>query len=380
MELGVENRFGAVALAFGLLVAAIAIGATPAVGAGYHPRDHHHQQPRRTYAPPKGKVFHGVSETRLGVPDVKLFQHQVGAHPAVLEDFYHWGTPLSTGALDRWRQSQTRGILSLSTAGGGGQPELISPGQIAGGRGDDYMIRLNQSIDASGQVVYIRLMPEMNGSWNPYGAYGADGRRRDAHHSTKQFRAAWRRFSIVVRGGTVRSINRRLVALHMPRLLRAGGAHDPVYAAANVDGALAKPKVALIWNPQTTSSPNVRHNRPADYWPGRKYIDWVGADIYSKYATPGVRTSLSKFYARYKGVPFMIGEYSPWDSDPKGRFVRWLFDWAKQHERTRMLVYYRSVYALSPWDIAHFDRARAALRQILNSGRFMNYAPGTRLK
>jgi hypothetical protein len=322
-------------------------------------------------------VFHGVSDTRLGLADLSLFQHEVGAHPAVLEDFYHWGTPLTTGALDRWKQSRTRGILSLSTAPGG-QAEVISPGQIANGRGDDYILKLNESIAASGQVVYIRLMPEMNGAWNPYSAFSADGHRRNRAHSTAMFRDAWRRFAIIVRGGTLRSINQRLVALHLPRVLRAKGLRDPVYRNAGVPPKLPRPRVALIWNPQTISSPNVRGNAVAGYWPGRRYVDWTGADIYSKYATPGVRAALTSFYRQHRGMPFMIGEYSPWDNDSRGAFVRWLFRWAKQHGRTKMLVYYRSVYAASPWDIVHFPKARGALRHILDSPRFAEFAPGTR--
>ena len=47
-------------------------------------------------------------------------------HPAVLEDFYHWGTPLGTGAFHRWNATRTRGVLSLSTAPGG-LPEIVSP-------------------------------------------------------------------------------------------------------------------------------------------------------------------------------------------------------------------------------------------------------------
>jgi hypothetical protein len=381
-----ESRVGAAVRALGVLAAVVAIGAAPAMGAGHRHRHHHHHHHRHhhrnahlrpTYAPPKGKVFHGVTETRLGVPDVKLFQQQVGDHPAVLEDFYHWDTPLTSGALDRWRASQTRGILSLST-GPGGEPGQISPGQIARGLGDEYMVELSQSIAESGQVVYIRLMPEMNGSWNRYSAYSANGHARNANHSTKVFRAAWRRFSIIVRGGSVKSINKRLLALKMPRLTVAKSSIDPVYRPLGTPSTLGDPKVALIWNPQTISSPNIAGNQPQDYWPGKKYVDWVGADIYSKYATPGVRTALSKFYAGHRGVPFMIGEYSPWDNDVNGSFVRWLFRWAKQHDRTRMLVYYRSVYALSPFDIANFAKARAALRDILDSRRYMQYAPGTR--
>ncbi len=58
------------------------------------------------------------------------FAKQVAAHPAVVEDFYHWDTPLTTGALKRWHETRTRGVLSLSTAPGDG-PELISPREIA---------------------------------------------------------------------------------------------------------------------------------------------------------------------------------------------------------------------------------------------------------
>ena len=43
------------------------------------------------------------------------------------------------------------------------------------GHGDRYILKLNQSIARSKQVVYIRLFPEMNGYWNPYSAYNADG-------------------------------------------------------------------------------------------------------------------------------------------------------------------------------------------------------------
>ncbi len=346
-------------------------------GGRHHHGRHHKGQKRPTYAPPKGKTFHGVSETRVGNADLDRFTQQIGAHPAVEEDFYSWDVPLSTGALDRWRQTGTRGILSLSTAPGG-EPEAISPEQIAKGRGDHYILRLNQSIASSGQVVYIRLMPEMNGSWNPYGAFNADGSSRGGDHSPAQYRQAWRRFSIIVHGGSLKSINSHLRRLKMPRLLRASSNHGAVYRQEGVAKALDKSKVAMIWNPQTISSPNVKGNAVSAYWPGAKYVDWVGADIYGKYATPGVKSALSAFYKRYDNFPFAIAEYSPWDRDDSGRFVRWLFKWAKQHDRTRMLVYYRSVSFGSPFDIGNYPQSRESLSDILNSSRFMQYAPGTR--
>jgi hypothetical protein len=134
----------------------------------------------------------------------------------------------------------------------------------------------------------------------------------------------------------------------------------------------------MVWNPQTIGSPAVSGNAARRYWPGRHYVDWVGADIYSKFASPGIRSALSRFYASYRGFPFEIGEYSPWDADPGGEFTKWLHRWAAQRGRARMLVYYRSVYGGGPYDINHYSSARRALRRILNQRRWISYPPGTR--
>ena len=330
------------------------------------------------YPPPPGKAFHGVSGTRGRYREFQRFRHRVGAHPAVLEDFFPWDTALTSGALQLWHRSSTRGMLSLSTRGGDGS-EILRPGQIANGLGDRYIVRLNQSIAAAEQIVYIRLFPEMNGFWNPYCAFDADGAARVPGHSTRSFRRAWRRFAIIVRGGSVEGINRRLASMGMPRLLRARGDHARVYRADGVGERLARPRVAMVWNPQTIGDPDIAANRPDRYWPGRRYVDWVGADIYSKYATPGVRAALDRFYLEHPGLPFEIGEYSPWDGDPHGAFTRWLFRWARERTRTRMLVYYRSTYANSVYDINHYPAARRALRRILDEPRWVSYPAGTRL-
>src|SRR5204862_8057428 len=133
-------------------------------------------------------------------PGFNRYARRGGALAAVQEDFYQWDAPLTSGALRRWRQTRTRVVLSLSTAPGGA-PESISPRQIASGKDDHYLVRLNHSIAQSKQVVYIRLFPEMNGSWNPYSAYNANGTKKDRSHSTNNFRRAWQRTVLIVRGG-----------------------------------------------------------------------------------------------------------------------------------------------------------------------------------
>ena len=108
------------------------------------------------YAPKGGHAFHGVSDTGYA-SDLFEFSDQVEAHQAVLQDFFHWRVPLTTGALYRWGATDTRGVLSLSTAPGGGA-EVITPRQIARGRDDRYVLRLARTIEETGQTVYIRLM------------------------------------------------------------------------------------------------------------------------------------------------------------------------------------------------------------------------------
>ncbi len=330
----------------------------------------------RTFAPRHHKIFHGVSDTGH-IRAFHQFAKRVGAHPATLEDFYHWDTPLTTGALKRWRKTRTRGVLSLSTAPGGG-PERITPRQIAEGRGDHYIVRLNQSISASHQVVYIRPFPEMNGHWNPYSAYNADGSSRGKSHSTQSFRRAWQRIVLIVRGGKVSKINHKLRNRHMPRILRARSNHSRVYRRENVHGRLRHAKVAFLWTPQTIGSPAIRGNRPGAYWPGKRFVDWVGADIYSKFATPGIWSAYKHFYRHWRHWPFVVGEYSPWDNDYRGRFTHRLFRWAERHHRVRMMIYYRSVAPDTTYDINHWPRARRVIRHQLNKRRFAPYAPHLR--
>jgi hypothetical protein len=358
-------------------VGVVAVGAALVAPTVAHGDGPHHE----VFRPPHGKIFHGVSDTGRA-RDFRVFNHRVGAHTALLQSFGKWGGEHLVGGLHRWRITHTRGVLSLSTAPGG-EPELIAPRGIARGRGDGYILRLGRTIARSGQVVYIRLFPEMNGSWNPYCAFNSDGSSRGASHATRAFRNAWRRIVLIARGGDRTRINRRLVKLGMPRIYRAGSNHDPVYAQRNVPRVLPRPRIAFMWVPQTIGSPAIRGNAPGRYWPGGRYVDWIGADIYSKFATPGVWDAFRDFYRHWRQPrkhhwPFVVGEYSPWDNDYRGAFTRRLLDWGLHHRRVRALIYYRGVFPNNEFDINHWPRARSVLRHKLNNRRFDEYAPGTR--
>ena len=328
-----------------------------------------------SYRPPAGKTFHGVSDTGF-VHDFNRYSKQVKSHPALLQDFFHWGVPLSTGALDRWAATDTRGVLALSTAPGG-EREVISPKRIADGHGDHYLLRLNESIAGSKQVVYLRPFGEMNLHFNPYSAFNVDGSPR-RNHSTRWFKKAWRRMVIIVKGGKRSKVNAKLRKQGLPRIYRAKSNRSRIYHRKDVPHFLEHPKVAFIWTPQTSGSPNVRGNQPHNYFPGGKYVDWVGADAYAKYANHTLWKNLGRFYRRWSRWPFVVGEYGPWDNDTEGRFTRRIFRWAKKRDRVRALMYFRSNDPDNVFNVQFYPGARHSLRHILDRGRYAEYAPGTR--
>jgi hypothetical protein len=329
----------------------------------------------RPYVPPGDRIWHGVSDTGA-IRDYRRFNDQVKTHTPLLQDFFHWGVPLSTGALDRWERTDTRGVLSLSTAPGEGT-EVTTPRRLASGRDDHYMLRLNQSIASSGQVVYIRPFAEMNLHLNPYSAFNADGSRRPKH-STEWFKRAWRRLAVILNGGSRAEINARLLKLGMPRIHRAASNDDPIYEQRGTPADFDHPKVALMWMPLTRGSPNVPGNAPRDYWPGRKYVDWVGTDTYAKFSNRTLWTNLRRFFRDFRRFPFAIGEYGPWDNDYGGEFTRRLHKWARDRPRVRALLYFRSVDPVNEFNLQYYKGAKRSLRRILDRRRYAPFAPGTK--
>jgi hypothetical protein len=306
------------------------------------------------YLPPPGKVFAGVSGSITDPGVVPSFDARAGKHAPVVQTFVSWGYTRT-----RWLRLATaehaRAMVHITTLDGSGHE--ITPRAIAMGHGDSPIVQLTRTFGDSGQVIYVRLMAEMNGSWNPYSAYGPG--YKGGPHSTRNFKQAWRRIVLIMRGGPVEQIDAKLQALGMP----------PVRGAS---GTLPQPKVAFLWVPEVWGDPNVPGNSARAYWPGAKYVDWVGTDFYSKF--PNYR-GLNAFYNEFRGKPFVFGEWALWGSDNPG-FVRGLFGWIRSHKRVRMVMYNQGSHpSQSPLALAHYPRGAAALRQELRSPLFAPVAP-----
>jgi hypothetical protein len=312
------------------------------------------------YLPPGDVVFHGGTGG-YETSQIRAFGRLSGRAPSVYQYFL---TPSWTradqrslrwqeGLLRRSAQAGVRPVFALSTARGGHGGSVITPRAMARGAGDPYLVSLARLIADSGQVVYVRLLAEMNNFNNPYSAFNGNGSRRSRSYSTRAFRQAWQRAALVLRGGSVARINRRLRRLRLP----------PVRTA---EAELTRPRVALLWVPFCAGLPYVRGNGPGAYWPGSRYVDWVGTDFFAN--SPNF-PCLGRFYRdrRWRRKPFVFGEYALWGRDDPA-FVRGLFGWIRRHRRVRLVIYNQG--AMFKPLLRLRKRSAAELRRQLRSRRF----------
>jgi hypothetical protein len=298
--------------------------------------------------PPGKKVYSGVT----GSKSVGPFAEQVGKHPSVFGFFTRWNGPVEY-IYDSVQRAESRLMLHISTQDGYGTPEAVTPREIANGQGDGYLIKTNRRIAEYGQPTYVRFLAEMNQANNGYCAYNHNGSSRGPSHSTRAFKQAWRRATLILRGGPIAGINAALDRMNLP----------PV----DLTEDLPQPQVAMLWVPQTEGTPNTRANRARAYWPGGRYVDWVGTDFYSK--SPNF-TDLKTFYNDFKGKPFVFGEWALWGADDPG-FVHKLFDFVNSHKRVRMLLYNQGNLSGGPFRLTRYPRSREAIEAELAKKRFL---------
>jgi hypothetical protein len=120
----------------------------------------------------------------------------------------------------------------------------------------------------------------------------------------------------------------------------------------------------------TGGSPLVAALDPAHFWPGRRWVDWVGTSFYSKFPRfSGLSGYYQRFAVRYR-LPFMFAEWAMWDNGDPG-FVRAVLNWTRSHRRTRMLVYNQGKRTNGPFRLRRFPSAAGALRHGLRAGLFI---------
>jgi hypothetical protein len=308
--------------------------------------------------PPGKKVYFGVSDTG-DMADFGHFSEAVNKHPAVIESFRTWGSDFPD-SIRRWQTARARPMLHFTTADNNDGHEIISLPQIAAGQGDRYLVRLNKVFYEKGMRAYLRPLGEPNRCLNVYAAYDCAGASRGPDHNPRAYKRAFRRIYVIIHGGgRARVINRRLGEAGLPPL------------TVSVRGLPAAP-VAVIWSPLPAGSPTVPQNRPKHFYPGSRWVDWVGTDFYAGYPEWDALTGL---YRRFSGKPFAVTEWGV-ESGDDPTFVSKLFAWVGSHQRCRMLVYYQDFGDTSSYRIQNYAASLSVLRARLHSGLFPAYARG----
>ncbi|MBN8868971.1 MAG: hypothetical protein J0H66_03715 [Solirubrobacterales bacterium] len=316
--------------------------------------------------PPPGKVFFGVTDTG-DASDFRDFARSVGKHPAVIQTFHQWGNSWEK-SMPRWRSLRARPMLHITTKADNTGAELITPRQIARGRGDDYLIRINTMAARRHLRMYVRPLGEPNRCLNLYAGVDCSGNVRGGSYSYGWYKQAFRRIAIIIRGGAKRgTINARLKRLRLPKVQKVG-------VAKRLPRRLPRAPISIVWSPLPAGSPTVRANLPRYYWPGKKWVDWVGTDFYNKYND---WKHLANFYEKWslaKNKPMALTEFGLWGSDGPG-FMKRIFGFARKRPKVRMMVYYQDFGSSNSFRIQNFPKGRKVLSQFLNKRSYPKFAP-----
>jgi hypothetical protein len=311
------------------------------------------------FTAPKGKVLWG-GQGGYSAPDIRNFAMQSGKHPAVYNFFISWNASESAMHWLSFRFADAKAEKSAVMISVSPEETRLTPRDLAQGEGDAFLIGLNRLIAEAGVVTYLRALSEMNNGNNPYSPYDLTGRPRGPAYSVRQFIRAWRRMALIVRGGPLALINRRLRRLNMVRV------------RTSLD-MLPRAPVALMWVPLSFGNPEIPKNHPRFFWPGAKYVDWVGTTWYSRYKTTAAMVRFYQ-YALWRRKPFAFAEWGIWGRDDPA-FVRQFFRFVRFHRRVRMAVYYQSALLKPEFRLSTHPLARAALRRALRWRRMTGVAP-----
>jgi hypothetical protein len=207
-----------------------------------------------TAAPLAGAIQPSASGTYWGVflPGAPLdqsvvtsFTSVVGREPAILSMYQQWwGEPSFPATTARWMARRGAVPLIIWEPWQPALPAGQSVAQpkyrlsvIAAGGFDRYVRHYADQVRGYAGPLFLEPLHEMNGNWYPWGGT-VNG------NTTADYIAAWR---------------------HLHDVFQAEGATN----------------VTWVWTSNRDSVPNTPDNRPANYWPGPEYVDWVGVDAYN---------------------------------------------------------------------------------------------------
>jgi membrane-bound metal-dependent hydrolase YbcI (DUF457 family) len=260
---------------------------------------------------------------------IDSFASEVGRSPLIIANYEDWTQPL----IDRpWLEAiWARGGVPLVTW----EPwSWTDPGQrfplraIASGSYDSYIRRSAVAAAAWGHPILLRFAHEMNGTWYPWG----EG------HPAGAYKRAWR---------------------HVVKVFRASGADN----------------VRWVWCPYVSNEGHLSFER---YFPGDRWVDWVGLDGFNWGADRTWQSFGAIFANSYRALsrmssrPIMIPETG--STEEGGNKARWI-SMALDRElprfpRIQALVWFSDRFHTVEARVDSSASALAALRRGVSSPLF----------
>jgi hypothetical protein len=229
--------------------------------------------------PPRSGVLFGINDH--WEPQMEADDQQFSARSGIVGTFLNWGTTKSSSIINYANWAHGRGAVPMMDLA---PPSSATLASIAAGSQDAPLVADAKALHRWNHPFLLRLFPEMNGSWESY----SPGTR---HQSAHQFIKAWR---------------------HVYRLFRRHGAR----------------KVRFVWNPDKRLSHE--HNSFRQLWPGKRYVNWVGLDIFDSQDTahgsfPNPRVALApsvRTLRRFTHKPLIIPEMGVANYSGKPGWIR----------------------------------------------------------
>jgi hypothetical protein len=260
---------------------------------------------------------------------IDAYGDEVGQSPVIVSTYAQWPQPI----LDDWELEPiwARGAVPMITWEPWTSSESgYSLRGIAKGRFDGYIRQSARAAAAWGKPILLRFAHEMNGGWYPWGRGHGNGPRL--------FKRAWR---------------------HVVRVFRELGATN----------------VRWVWSPYVTYGGRFRFAR---YFPGNRWVDWVGLDGFNWARNGRWQSFKSIFGESYRILkrmtfhPIMIAETG--SNQEGGNKAVWVSKVLNRElprfSRIRALVWFDEVFHGVDARVDSSPSALSALREAITAWRY----------
>jgi hypothetical protein len=238
---------------------------------------------------------------------LRQFARATRVKPNLITYFRHFGQPFSASDACMITRQHALPFIQIEPFA----PYTVSG--IANGDWDSYLKTYAKAVKAFGARIALGFGHEMNGTWYPWGA---------GHVPPATFIAAWR---------------------HIHNVFAAAGATNVIW----------------VWTINRAEEP------PAQWWPGSKYVTWVGISAYFRHPFDRwaiVFNSTLASVAKFTTRPILIAEtgVGPWPDRPK--MIRNFFAGLSRHPQLLGFTYF-DLNKLENWRLEGHQRAIAAFRK-----------------